>query len=148
MAREEYSFSFPLRVRWADLDPQGIVFNPNYLTYFDIGVTEYFREIGCVYPGAFFAQGVDTFMIKATVEFKAPAKFDDEIEAQVRVRRIGRTSMTFVLSIRRGDELLVTGELIYVFASLTNRKPVIVPDVFRRAVLEYEESPVEIAPPG
>lgn len=146
MLRDAFRFSHLLRVRWADLDPQGVVFNPNYLTYFDVGITEYFRAIGCVYPGAFFAQGVDTFLIKATVEFKAPAKFDDEIEVQARVRRIGRTSMTFVLSIMRGDELLVTGELIYVFTSLSDRKSALVPDVVRRAVLDYEVSAVETAP--
>ena len=145
MPRDAFRFSHSLRVRWADLDPQGVVFNPNYLTYFDVGTTEYFRAIGCVYPGAFFAQGVDTFLIKATVEFKAPAKFDDEIEVQARVRRIVRTSITFLLSIRRGDELLVSGELVYVFASLSDRKPAPVPEIVRRAVLDYEDSPVETA---
>jgi acyl-CoA thioester hydrolase len=146
MPRDAFRFSHSLRVRWAELDPQGIVFNPNYLTYFDVGVTEYWRAIGCVYPGAFFAQGVDTFLIKATVDYKAPARFDDEISVRARVRRIGRTSMTFVLVIERGPELLVSGELVYVLASLADRKPAPVPETFRRAVLDYEHSPVETAP--
>jgi acyl-CoA thioester hydrolase len=146
MPRDDFRFSHSLRVRWAELDPQGIVFNPNYLTYFDVGVTEYWRVIGCVYPGAFFAQGVDTFLVKATVEYKAPARFDDEISVRARVRRIGRTSVAFLLSIERGGELLVSGELVYVFSSLADRKPTPVPETFRRAVLGYEKAPVETAP--
>jgi len=145
MSRDAFSFSHPLRVRWAELDPQGVVFNANYLTYFDVGVTEYWRAIGCDYPGAFFAQGVDTFLIKATVEYKAPAKFDDEIAVKVRVSRVGRTSMTFLFAIERGDQLLVSGELIYVFANLSDKKPTRVPDAVRRAVLDHEQAPVETA---
>lgn len=142
-SREAFRFSHSLRVRWAELDPQGIVFNPNYLTYFDVGVTEYWRAIGCVYPGAFFAQGVDLFLLKATVEYKTPARFDDELSVRARVRRIGRTSMAFVLVIERGSELLVSGELVYVFASLADRKAAPVPESFRRAVIDYEQTPVE-----
>jgi acyl-CoA thioester hydrolase len=143
MSRDDFRFFHALRVRWAELDPQGVVFNPNYLTYFDVGVTEYFRAIGCVYPGAFFAQGVDTFLVKATVEYKVPARFDDEIAVCVRVRRIGRTSMAFALAVERGAEPLVSGELVYVFVSLADRKPAPVPEIVRRAVLDYERAPVE-----
>jgi acyl-CoA thioester hydrolase len=146
MPRDSFRFSHSLRVRWAELDPQGVVFNANYLTYFDVGVTEYWRDVGCVYPGAFFAQGVDTFLVKATVEYKVPARFDDEIAVRARVRRIGRTSITFFLSIERGAELLAYGELHYVFTSLADRKPAPVPEVVRRAVLDYEHSPVETSP--
>jgi acyl-CoA thioester hydrolase len=143
MSRDQFRFFHSLRVRWAELDPQGVVFNPNYLTYFDVGVTEYFRAIGCVYPGAFFAQGVDTFLVKATVEYKVPARFDDEIAVRARVRRIGRTSMAFALAVERGAEPLVSGELVYVFVSLADRKPAPVPEIVRRAVLDYEHAVVE-----
>jgi len=51
-----------LRVRWAEVDPQNIVFNAHYLMYFDVAATEYWREIGCEYPARFLAHGVDTFV--------------------------------------------------------------------------------------
>jgi acyl-CoA thioester hydrolase len=148
MSRDAFRFSHSLRVRWAELDPQGIVFNPNYLTYFDVAITEYWRAVGCLYPNAFAEQGVDTFLVKATVEYEAPARFDDEIDVLARVSRIGRSSMAFLLAIDRREELLVSGELVYVFASLGDRKPVSVPDVIRRAVLGYEHSTVELASPA
>jgi acyl-CoA thioester hydrolase len=142
---ETFRFSHPLRVRWAEVDPQGIVFNPNYLMYFDVGITEYWRAIGCPYPGAFLAQGADTFLVKATVEYKAPARFDDAIDVLVRVRRVGRSSMTVLAGVRRGVEQLVSGELVYVFAGTTDRKSMPVPESIRRAVILYEPSAVEIA---
>src|SRR6185295_8930326 len=59
-----------LRVRWAEVDLQGIVFNGHYLTYFDIAVTEYWRAIGLPYPHAFEGTGVDLFAVKSTVEYR------------------------------------------------------------------------------
>jgi acyl-CoA thioester hydrolase len=144
-ARDSFRFTHPIRVRWAEVDPQGIVFNPHYLMYFDVAVTEYWRAIGCPYPGAFLAQAADTFLVKATVEYKAPARFDDTVHVLVRVRRIGRSSMTVLTDVRRDGEHLVSGELVYVFAGTADRKSMPVPESIRRAVIAYERTPVESA---
>ena len=45
LSRDDFRFFHPLRVRWAEVDPQGIVFNGNYLTYADVAITEYFRAL-------------------------------------------------------------------------------------------------------
>jgi len=140
---ENFRFSHRIRVRWAEVDPQGIVFNPNYLMYFDVAVTEYWRAIGCPYPGAFLAQGADAYLIKATLEYKAPARFDDELDVFMHVSRIGRSSMTVLGAVCRENEQLVSAELIYVFASTTDRKSTSVPGSIRRAVLAYEGLSVE-----
>jgi acyl-CoA thioester hydrolase len=141
MARSDFAFSHPLRVRWAEVDRQGIVFNGHYLTYFDVGITEYWRAIGCPYPGALLEHGNDTFAVKATIEYKAPAQYDDLLDVMVRVGRIGRTSLQFVLQIDRGETQLVSGELIYVNANADTRKPAPVPAFLREAIVRFERVP-------
>ncbi len=138
MTRSDFAFSHPLRVRWAEVDRQGIVFNGHYLTYFDVGITEYWRAIGYPYPGALLEQGNDTFAVKATIEYKAPAHYDDLLDVMVRVGRIGRTSLQFVLQIDRGETQLISGELIYVNADAATRKPVPVPAFLREAIVRFE----------
>jgi acyl-CoA thioester hydrolase len=139
----DFRFSHPIRVRWAEVDAQGIVFNAHYLTFFDVAVTEYWRAIGCPYPSAFLERGVDTFVVKATLEYHSPARFDDTIDVLVRVARIGRTSLRVLQQVRRGEEPLVSGELVYVVASVEARAPTPVPAFMRDAIVRYEATPPE-----
>ena len=138
MARSDFRFSHRLRVRWAEVDPQNIVFNANYLMYFDVAASEYWRELGFAYPEGFSKFGADTFVVKAGLEFHAPARYDDEIDLLVRLARIGRISMRVAIEVYRGDDHLVTGELIYVVADPATRKPMPVPDAIRAAIAGYE----------
>jgi acyl-CoA thioester hydrolase len=139
--RSDFAFSHPLRVRWAEVDRQGIVFNGHYLTYFDVGITEYWRAIGHPYPDALLKHGSDTFAVKATIEYKAPACYDDLLEVRVRVGRIGRTSLQFLLEIHRGETQLISGELIYVNSDADTRKPIPVPAFLREAIVRFERVP-------
>jgi acyl-CoA thioester hydrolase len=143
MARTDFKLAHPLRVRWAEVDPQSIVFNAHYLAYFDVGVTEYWRAIGCVYPEGFESMGVDSFAVKATLEYHASARYDDMLELCTRVSKLGRTSMRVAFEIHRGSDHLVTGELIYVIADLKTRKPVPIPDALKAKILGYEITPPE-----
>jgi acyl-CoA thioester hydrolase len=138
MARESFRCSFPIRVRWSEVDRQGIVFNGHYLNYFDVAVTEYWRAIGCEYPRWFEEHRVDTFVVKATLEYHRPAGFDDELVVLVRVIRLGRTSLTVGLEVHRAEEHLVTGQVIYVVADPDSRRPQPIPEAFRTAILGYE----------
>ncbi len=134
MNRSDFSFFHRLRVRWAEADPQGIVFNGHYLTYFDVGITEYWRALGIPYPSTVERYGVDLFVVKATVEYHAPARYDDELDIGVRMGRIGNSSMQFVLGIFRGEAHLISGEVIYVAADAQTRKPQRVPQTLRTAI--------------
>jgi acyl-CoA thioester hydrolase len=119
MAYADYRHRLSLRVRWAEVDQQGVVFNAHYLTYCDLCVTEYWRAIGLRYPQDFLQQGSDTFVRKAGIEYHAPARFDDELEVCGRTARLGRSSLRFVIEmVRRGqpDTALIGAELIYVNA--------------------------------
>jgi acyl-CoA thioester hydrolase len=143
MARESFRLVHTLRVRWAEVDPQSIVFNANYLMYFDVAVTEYWRAIGFAYPEGFEKAALDTFAVKATLQYHAPARYDELLDLVVRVARIGRTSMQMLIEIHRGDQHLVSGELVYVFTDPKTRKPTPVPDSMRAAIAGYEVTPPE-----
>src|SRR5262249_1093163 len=104
VAFSDYRLRVPLRVRWAETDMQGIVFNGHYLTYCDVAVTEYFRAIGVRYPHEFVESGSDTFVRKATVEYFAGAQYDDELFVCARTAQLGRSSLRFVLELFRQQE--------------------------------------------
>lgn len=138
MARNDFRFSHRLRVRWAEVDRQGIVFNGHYLMYFDIGVTEYYRAIGLPYPEGLEQHGTDLYVKKAELEYHAPAQYDDELDVCVRVPRLGRSSFDFLAEVFKGDELLVSGRLVYVNADPATRKSAPVPEFLRSAIRSYE----------
>jgi YbgC/YbaW family acyl-CoA thioester hydrolase len=127
----------PLRVRWVEVDAQGIVFNAHYLTYVDIASTEYWRALGIPYPEGLHGLGGDVYVKKATLEYHRPARFDDDLEVGFCCERIGRTSLTFAWGVLRRGELLVSGELVYVFADPSAR-PIAVPDRLRSTIEAFE----------
>jgi acyl-CoA thioester hydrolase len=140
MERADFTFFHTLRVRWAEVDRQNVVFNANYFLYFDVAITEYWRAIGFDYPDGIVEKfGSDIFAVKATAEFQASATYDDVLEIGCRVARIGRSSMRIVLGIFRNRERITGGELIYVNTDLRSRKPAPWPDPLRSAILRFEK---------
>jgi acyl-CoA thioester hydrolase len=138
LAKQDFTFSVPLRVRWAEVDKQGIVFNGNYLHYFDVGITEYWRALGLNYPDGLLSHGSDLYTKKALVEYHLPARYDDVIEVCARIARIGRSSMQFVFELYRAEELLASGEVVYVNADPASMTPVPVPEFLRSKILDFE----------
>ena len=129
MARCDFSFFFPFRVRYSEVDGQMIVFNAHYLTYFDTAITEYFRSLGYDYREQVERTGEDYHTVRTLVEYFAPIHFDVEIEVGVRTARIGRSSLTFAFEIfpKGRDERLATGEVVWVNTDQTTRRPAPVP---------------------
>ena len=140
MAKQDFSFIYRLRVRWAEVDRQGIVFNGHYLTYFDVGITEYYRALGYPYPDGLAQHGTDLYVRKAEVEYHASAEYDDEVDVCVRVERLGRSSFDFRVEIHRTDQLLVSGKVIYVNADPVARKSAPLPDFLRNAIKAFEHT--------
>ena len=83
--------------------------------------------------------------MKATLSYHAPARYDELIDLLVRVTRIGRTSLQMAVEIHRGDQHLVSGELVYVFVDPKTHKPTPVPEFMRTAIAGYEVTPPEQA---
>jgi YbgC/YbaW family acyl-CoA thioester hydrolase len=138
MKRQDFRFFHRLRVRWAEVDMQKIVFNAHYLMYFDTAIADYWRAIGLPYEAAMEHLEGDLYVKKAVVEFHASARADDQIDVAMRCARIGTSSMQFVCAIFRGDQLLITGELIYVFADPRTQTSRPVPPVLRGILDDYE----------
>ena len=106
-------FRHQLRVRYNECDPQGVVFNANYLTYFDLTMTELWRELGGYQ--AMVDAGVDMVVAEARILYRSPLRFDDDFEAQVEIERLGETSMSAEILLARDGEPVAEGELRYVF---------------------------------
>lgn len=141
MAREDFTFSHALRVRWSEVDMQGIVFNGHYLTYFDVAFTEYWRATGLPDVLQQAKDGRELFARKATIEYQGSARFDDVLEIGVRCAGFGRSSIRFLLEIHLDDVHLISGELIYVYADTAARKGIALPDDWRATISRIEKLP-------
>ena len=138
MKRQDFRFTDRLRVRWAEIDAQQIVFNGHYLAYFDTAVGGFWRALALPYADTMKSLGGDLFVRKATLEYLSSARYDDQLDIGVRCERVGTTSMTVVCAVFRGDELLVHGEIIYVFADPLTQKPKPIPPSLRQIFEDFE----------
>jgi YbgC/YbaW family acyl-CoA thioester hydrolase len=146
MKRSDFRFLHRLRVRWSEIDMQKIVFNGHYLTYLDTAVTGYWARVALPYETAFHILGGELYVKKATLEYHASALMDDDLSIGMKCAKMGQSSMVFEAGIFRGDKLLISGELIYVFANPQTQKSQPIPDVLRHILLIYEagESVVDV----
>ena len=128
-------FSHRLRVRYGECDPQGVVFNAHYLAYFDIAMTELWRELGGY--EAMVDGGVDMVVAEARVRYLAPLRFDDEAELVVRAISLGTTSITTELAIECGGERVAEGELRHVFVDPALGEVAPIPEPVRAGLARY-----------
>lgn len=130
MAKSDYKFFFPFRVRYAETDAQGIVFYAHYLTYFDTAINEYLRNLPFNYVEHVKHTGTDFHVVKAVVEFFAPSHFDDEINVHVRTGKIGQSSLTFITEIfpKNEETTLVKGEVVWVNTDQKAKKSAPLPE--------------------
>ena len=138
MPRTDFVCAPTLRVRWAEVDMQKIVFNGHYLTYIDTAIAEYWREIGLAYPAGYVERyGTDIYLRKATLEYLGSARYDELLTVCCRVAKLGRSSLTFLFEIYRDMEVLISAELVYVNAD-SSMKAVPLPEDLRGRVRKYE----------
>jgi YbgC/YbaW family acyl-CoA thioester hydrolase len=138
MKREDFRLFHKLRVRWAEVDMQKIVFNGHYLMYFDTAVADYWRALAMPYEEGMHQLEGDLYVKKATVEFHASARMDDRLDVGMKCARIGNSSMQFLGAIFRGEELLITCELVYVFADPATQTSRPVPAKLREMLTGFE----------
>jgi YbgC/YbaW family acyl-CoA thioester hydrolase len=138
MKRSDFRFFDRLRVRWAEVDMQKIVFNGHYLMYLDTAVAGYWRAMALPYHETMAQFDGDMFVRKASVEYLASARYDDMLDIGMKVSRIGNSSMLFTGCVFRGEQALVTGELVYVFADPVKQVSKPVPPGLRDLLLGFE----------
>jgi acyl-CoA thioester hydrolase len=124
-------------VWFSDTDAQGIVYYGRYLPYFDHARTEYHRHLG--FSGPWLEEG-DFVMRASTVEYHAPARFDDLLEIFVRLARVGRTSATFDCAafVLDSDQLMVTASQTMVLVDRELRRPCDIPAGYRERMRAFE----------
>jgi acyl-CoA thioester hydrolase len=133
-----FKYSALMRVGFSDTDAQGIVYYGRYLPYFDTARVEYHRHLDLLMTNLELEQ--QPVMRATTIEYHAPAQFDDLIEVFIRVARLGRTSSTFECAAYRveDDVLMVTASQTLVLVDLDERKPCPIPDSYREKIEAFE----------
>jgi acyl-CoA thioester hydrolase len=142
--RAPFKYAAFTRVGFSDTDAQGIVYYGRYLPYFDLARVEYHRHLEMLDE----AMGEEQFVMRASsVEYFAPAKFDDLIEIFIRLSRIGRTSATYECAAYRveDDVLMVTAAQTLVLVDLEERRARPIPDWYRERIRTFEGEDCEDA---
>ena len=129
-------FRHRFRVRYAECDAQSVVFNAHYFAYFDLALTELFRAVFGGYESMLERQ-VDLVVGEASARFKAPARFDDELEVAVSVTRLGTTGVTTRYELLRDGQLLVEGTLRHVVVNLGSHAKAPIPDWMREGLQAF-----------
>lgn len=132
-------FTHSLRVRYAECDRQGVVFNAHYLAYMDTSITELWREALGGYQ-RMIDEGIDIMVIDARLRFHRGAEFDDLLTLGVEVSRLGQTSISSDHWIKRGDDLLLEGTLLHVLVDLETRAKTELPDWIREGLRPWTAS--------
>lgn len=138
MKLSDFRYLERLRVRWAEVDAQKIVFNGHYLTYFDTAVAGWWRALALPYEQTLADLGGDLFLRRATLDYRAPARWEDVLSVGLRPGTPGDSSIPLQAAVFRGDECLVAGELLYVFADPAAEGKRSVPEGLRAAFAAYE----------
>ncbi|KDE98756.1 hypothetical protein Y900_007305 [Mycolicibacterium aromaticivorans JS19b1 = JCM 16368] len=126
----QMSFGMPLRVRYVECDMQGRVFNGHYLTWFDMAINEAVRDIFGDYQ-VLLDGGIDFVVAAAELQFRQPARFDDELVVGVGFEPVGRTSLSSRFAIRRGEEVIAEATMIHVCVDAVTFEKRPWPDWFR-----------------
>jgi len=126
----EKPFRYHLKVRYSEIDLQGIVYNAHYLTYFDIGVHEFFHSLPYDYTAIGRETGQDFNMAMGKVNYRRALRLDENFAVDVSISRVGRSSLTFDLAIWVGDEEepRATGEIVSVHADQSTNRSTPLPE--------------------
>ena len=138
-----FKYAAYTRVGFSDTDAQGIVYYGRYLPYFDTARVEYHRHLDLL-----AVESEHEFVMRAsTIEYLAPARFDDLLEVFVRLARIGRTSAAYEFAAYRvdDDELMVTARQTLVLVDLDERRAAPIPDSYKQAIRAFEGEDCELA---
>jgi acyl-CoA thioester hydrolase len=129
-------FKHTLRVRYSECDPQGVVFNANYVAYFDVIITELWREALGRYQDMVEA-GADMVVAEVNVRFLGPAGFDDELDFEARLTRLGETAISTRIDSSTGGNPVVEGHMRHVFIDPATKQKRPIPTEVRDALAPY-----------
>ncbi len=131
------AFRHRLRVRFHECDPQGVVFNANYLAYADIAITELYREAFGGWQAPMDEHGIDMVVAEANVRYRAPLTFDEEFDLVASLTRIGDTSTTTLVVMERDGESVAEVEIRHVVVDAASRRKAPIPEPVRNVLQAY-----------
>lgn len=121
------------RVRNHEVDAQGFLFNSRYLEIADVAMTEFFRSIGWPY-GQLNERGADPSVVSASLTFRAPAYFDDNLDVHTRCCKVGTSSFQLDILIDRGETRLAEVGLVYVNVDVATARSRPLPEEVAKAL--------------
>ncbi len=127
------------KVRFSDSDAQGVVFNANYLAYWDDAITDYFEAAGVPWDDL-TGRGFDLLLAHADIDFRSAGRIGDTLATGARVAKVGATSLTFELRTwaEDGDRTVVEGREVQVIVDAATHQPVPVPEFLSGAIAELQ----------
>jgi acyl-CoA thioester hydrolase len=136
------AFRHSIRVRYGECDPQHVVFNANWLAYFDVILTELWRQHAGGYQEMLDA-GTDMVVAEANLRYLGSAKFDDVIDFEMTVTRLGNTAVSTRIVATVGGSPAVEGAMRHVFVDPRTMQKTAIPDGIRAALepLVEQEAP-------
>lgn len=137
MRPEDFPLRHTMRVRYSEIDAQGVVFNAHYLTYFDTTINEAFRGSGIDWLAQVQLSGCDVQLVRSLVEYKAPLHFDEAFTVGAAVARLGTSSLTWTLAVFGADaSLRASGEIVWVYADLAAKRSAPLPEWLRSVAIQ------------
>lgn len=135
------SFDITRRIRFADVDPAGIVFYPRYFEMVNAVIEDWFEQgVGYGFDAMILTGPHGVPLAHMDAEFKAPSRLDDTLVFSLVVRDLGRASIRLTLTARCGEEVRMVARPTLVFIDQTAHKPVSIPEALRARMLDYREA--------
>ena len=134
VTKSDFRVFWETRIRYYELDPQGIMHNANYLAFYDQAVVEYFRDLDYDYEKEIEETNKDFHTVQVIVQYNKPLYFDDEIEIGLKIKDVGNTSMTWIMAmfIKGTGELASASEIVHVYTDMKTSKPTTITDDLKR----------------
>jgi acyl-CoA thioester hydrolase len=132
MLESRASFAHRFRVRFSEVDMHGHVFNANYLAYCNMAITEFLRYHGYAPAADARIEGLNFIVVRTSVDYKGGIRFDELIDAHVRVSRVSRSSLTFEITLTGEslEDLRAVAEVVWVAVNATTRSAAQLPQPF------------------
>jgi len=134
VTKSDFTVFWETRIRYYELDPQGIMHNANYLAFYDQAVVEYFRDLDYDYEKEIEETNKDFHTVQVVVQYNKPLYFDDEIEIGLKIKDVGNTSMTWIMAmfIKGTGELASASEIVHVYTDMKTSKPTTITDDLKK----------------
>lgn len=134
-----FSFSVPIRVRFADTDAQGIAHNSAYNVWFEVARVEYLRAFTGGYQ-ALRDLGIEAIVLESLCRYRVPVQFDDDLVVNTRCVDLRGARFRYEYAITRGDELVADGHTEHACVDGATMRPTRVPEWLAEAIRAAEEA--------